>query len=228
MAPELVEMMPTCGRLFLEPFAGRGNVFFAAALSLDFERWQLNDFATYPFFEALKRTGGRIRVPVRTKEEFFKQKKAFQRGSDRAILLEPYLTFSGGGYKSGGFGGERSAGQKGYTQTLLDCAEILKKTKAKITKSHWKRLAWHRLGTDDFAFFDPPYFGADVRAYSNKFDHVAMVKLLRGAKFKWMLTEYKQGFYLESLGKPCREREVQLACDGDGKRRRVECVWKNY
>jgi site-specific DNA-adenine methylase len=36
LAPALVAMMPQNGRLYLEPFAGRGNVFFRAAQILKF------------------------------------------------------------------------------------------------------------------------------------------------------------------------------------------------
>ena len=227
MAPSLVEMMPQSGLNYVEPFAGRGNVFFAAS-QLDFQNWHVNDIETAPFFNALVKTKGNIKVPERTKEEFENQKKLFQNGDEKAILLEPYLTFSGGGYKKGGFGGKRSAGAAGYTKTLARCAEILISTKAKITSLDWKDMNLDRLGEDDFVFLDPPYLNADVRAYSNQFDHSAMISLLLKAKFKWMLTEYEQEIYLKAFGQPTYRRAVQLACDGRGNRTRVECVWTNY
>ncbi len=55
-----------------------------------------------------------------------------------------------------------------------------------------------------------------------------MVALLSEAKFKWMLTEYEQDFYLKAFGKPCYRKVVQLACDGRGTKSRTECVWRNY
>lgn len=229
LAPTLVEMMPSHGRLYMEPFVGRGNVFFAAALSLKFKKWHLNDISTSPFFKALIKTDGYINVPDRTKNEFKKQKLLFQKDDARAILLEPYLTFSGGGYAKAGFGGLRSANATGYTKTLIQCATILRSKKAKITNLDWKRLDLRRLTSDDFVFLDPPYYGADVRAYSNEFDHAGMIKMLLNAKFRWMLTEYEQEFYLKAFGEPCFRKEMQLACDGGrGKRRRTECVWTNY
>lgn len=226
LAPWLVGMMPSSGRTYVEPCVGRGNVFFAAS-SLNFKRWWLNDTITSSFFEALMKTGGCIDVPDRTQEEFNKQKLRFQEGDITAILLEPYLTFSGGGYKKAGFGGKRSAKAIGYSRTLRQCARILLSHTVKITKLDWKKLGLERLTSDDFVFFDPPYFGADVRAYSNRFDFVRMVDILSNAKFRWMLTEYEQDIYLKAFGKP-RKKQVQLACDGRGNRRRVECVWTNY
>ncbi len=158
LAPILVSMMPKGGRTYVEPFAGRGNVFFAAALALKFSVWRINDIATAPFFAALKERGGRIRVPRRTRGEFVRQKRLFEEGSPRARLLEPYLTFSGGGYRKGGFGGKRSASAAGYTKTLNLCSEILARTDPLITGDDWKSLGLKSLGDQDFVFLDPPYF----------------------------------------------------------------------
>jgi site-specific DNA-adenine methylase len=228
LAPVLVSMMPKVGRLYLEPFVGRGNVFFAAATSLDFQRWHINDISTAKFFKTLKRVGDKVKVPQRTREEYERRKALFKRGNAGSILLEPYLTFSGGGYAKGGFGGARSANAQGYTKTLRKGKELLDQTAAEITAQDWHDLDLDSLTADDFVFLDPPYFGADVRAYSNKFDFDGMVKALLKAKFKWMLTEYRQDFYVQAFGEPCWTKPVQLACDGRGNKTRVECVWKNF
>jgi site-specific DNA-adenine methylase len=228
MADSLVAMMPTQGRSYIEPCVGRGNVFFAAAAVLDFKHWRLNDTSTASFFEALLKTDGRIRVPPRTREVFDTQKRRFSGGHARAILLEPYLTFSGGGYIRGGFGGLRNPKSASYAATLQRCAVILKETGAEITALDWKKLDLDALSPDDFVFMDPPYLGADVRAYANDFDHAGMVEVLLNARFRWMLTEYTQPLYLKAFGQPRLRREVQLACDGIGRQRRVECVWTNY
>lgn len=233
LAPTLVSFMPDSGRAYVEPFAGRGNVFWAAASNLSFESWVVNDIATAPFFEALRARGSRVKVPLRTREEYQRQKERFQAGSPKAILLEPYLTFSGGGYSKGGFGGNRSAKAESYSLTLRRCNAILWKTGASITSLDWSELGIDKLGADDFVFLDPPYYGADVRAYSSAhFDYDGMVSTLCQAKCKWLLTEYNQPFYVKKLGKPFFEREVQLAVDRLGTRLgtrlRVECCWRNY
>ena len=226
LAPDLVKMMPRCGRIFLDVFTGRGNVFFAAAQVLRFKRWCLNDMFTFPFFEALLKTGGHIDVPERTKEEF--EKMRLLHDNPKAILLEPYLTYNGGGYKRAGFGGNRSASAGSYSQTLVRCAKILVSKRARILGLNWLE-AISGLGSDDFVFFDPPYYGADVRAYNSAcFDHATMVKVLLKAKFRWMLTEYEQEFYLKAFGRPCFKREMQLCCDGLGFRHRQEHVWRNF
>jgi site-specific DNA-adenine methylase len=229
LAKTLVSFMPTKGRTYVEPFAGRGNVFFAAALNCIFNRWVINDIATAPFFKALASFGDRVVVPNRSRSEFGRMKQQYERGDPVAVLLEPYLTFSGGGYTKGGFGGMRSAGREGYTRTLRTCSSIMRQTAATVSDLNWTALKLNVLGADDFVFLDPPYYGADVRAYSSRhFDYDGLVSTLAGMKSKWLLTEYKQPFYLKALGKPFFEREVQLACDRLGTRSRIECCWKNY
>jgi site-specific DNA-adenine methylase len=229
LAPSLVEKMPASGRIYLEPFAGRGNVFFSAAPVLQYEQWWLNDISTAPFFTALARIGDRVKIPPRTREEYKRQKRLFfSKRNMRSLLLEPYLTFSGGGYMRGGFGSQHGPTSKGYTQTLRACSKLLTDCRVKVTDLDWKQLQLEMLDNRDFVFFDPPYWGADVRAYSNNFDFETLVETLKNACFKWILTERAQNLYLKTFGKPFYMVPVQLACDGRGTRRSVECAWKNY
>src|ERR1035437_7415276 len=102
LAQTIVSFLPKRGRTYCEPFAGRGSVFFAAASRLQFKHWWLNDIATAPFFEAMLRIGDTVEVPPRVEEEYYRQWELSRRGDERAIILEPYLTFGGGGYGSGG------------------------------------------------------------------------------------------------------------------------------
>lgn len=230
LAKTIVAMLPSNGGIYVEPFAGRGNVFWTAATKLNYDRWWLNDIATAPFFEAIRDHGNTVRIPDRSREAYqhYRQSK-----SAKSLILEPYLTYGGGGYTRAGFGGKKSAGASGYQTTIRNCHSILSVTDPKITSVDWKDMELDSLEEDDVVFFDPPYYDADVRAYSSKgFDYEALVQLLANAKFKWILTEYYQTFYAKALGKPCREVGVQLAsasfATNGGKERRTECIWKNF
>jgi len=233
MAPALVGLMPREGRCYVEPFAGRGNVFWAtASTQLRFERWALKDIRTAPFFEAARDFGDTVEVPLRTPEEYRRQWEAFKEGDPKAILLEPYLTFGGGGYGIGcrGRGGPTV---EGYTHILRDCHRLLHSTNAAITGNDWTEIDWASLTNDDFVFIDPPYLGANVRPYGeNDIDHEKLVQVLRDAKFKWMLTEYPHELYYRELGQPFFIKDMQLNAVNfqvtGGKHRRLECVWKNY
>jgi site-specific DNA-adenine methylase len=234
MAPTLVSLMPQSGRRYVEPFAGRGNVFWAAAsVRLGFERWVLNDLHTGAFFEAIRTLGNTVEVPEKTQDEYRRQRKAFSSGDLIAILLEPYLTFAGGGYSLGGWGGRKSATAEHYTRTLRNCHRLMASTDVRVTSSDWKKLAWDELGPDDFVYLDPPYLASDVRPYgSANVIHEELVCFLKRAKFKWMLSEYPKDLYLREFGEPFFTENVQLKTanyhKNGGKERRLECLWKNY
>lgn len=217
----------------MEPFAGRGNVFWAAASSqLGFQQWALNDIRTAPFFETVRDIGDTVEVPEKSCVEYGRQREAFRRGDPKAILLEPYFTFSGDGYGRG-LQGKNGPTVAGYTRTLRVCHRLLHTTNAIITDCDWTELGWSSLTPDDFVFIDPPYLGGDVRSYKeNDLDHEDLVRLLKAAKFRWMLTEYAHELYFRELGQPFFIKDMQLNAPNfrvtRGKERRLECVWKNY
>jgi hypothetical protein len=155
-------------------------------------------------------------------------------------LLEPYLTFAGGGYGTGGPRGPNRGGRgrggvsaQTYRKTLFACHAILRSTKATIGSFDWRLLDWPSLGPDDFVYFDPPYLGCSTQAYRHDaVDHAELVAHLKAARYKWMLSEYPAELYLRELGPPVWSRDVQLLATNfhavGGKARRTECVWTNY
>jgi hypothetical protein len=234
LAPALISFMPPKGRMYLEPFAGRGNVFWAAASrNFDFQCWWLNDLRTGGFFEAVRSIGGTVEIPARSKEEYYRQWAAFKQGDLRAKLLEPFLSFGGGGFGCGGFGGKKSADALGYTRTMRDCHKLMVTKKVKVSSLDWAKLDWCSLRDDDFVFCDPPYLGADVRPYDESdINHERLVQVLKGAKFRWMLSGYSHELYARELGQPFYAEDVQLKTtnyhQNGGKERRIECLWRNY
>jgi site-specific DNA-adenine methylase len=88
LAKQIISFLPREGRTYLEPFAGRGNLFWAAVeQGLRYERWWLNDIATAPFFKSILSHGNTIKVPPRSRREFEKQREAFKSDDPTAILL---------------------------------------------------------------------------------------------------------------------------------------------
>jgi hypothetical protein len=104
LAQEIVALLPNHGRTYVEPFVGRGNLFWSAASSaLKNQNWWLNDISTIPFFHAIREIGDVVEVPEHNRDEYERQRAASKRGDTVAVLLEPLLTFGGGGYCSSGF-----------------------------------------------------------------------------------------------------------------------------
>ena len=53
LAKHIVGLLPPSGKRFIEPFAGRGNVYFRVAQHLDYEEFWINDHYMFRFFQAL-------------------------------------------------------------------------------------------------------------------------------------------------------------------------------
>jgi site-specific DNA-adenine methylase len=228
----IVSFMPTTCATYAEPFAGRGNVFWLAASTLPYSNWWVNDTRTAPFFQSLISIGSTLDVPAHTREEFERQKSASKQDDPAAILLEPYLTYNGGGYAAGYRQAEGSPTQARYERTVRQAHQILIRTKPQITADDWKVVVSH-LGENDFAYFDPPYIRAQVHSYRPcDINHLELVDELKSAKYRWILSEYPNDLYLDAFGPPFWTKDVQLCStnfrDDGGKERRVECLWRNY
>jgi hypothetical protein len=66
LARFIVSQLPKGGRTYVEPFVGRGNLFWAAiGAELKYDRWWLTDTATIPLFRAIKQAGHTLKVPIR-------------------------------------------------------------------------------------------------------------------------------------------------------------------
>jgi site-specific DNA-adenine methylase len=86
-AAEIIKHIPRSGGKFIDLFAGRGNVFFRAAVEkLDYREWILNDSLTRPFLQAIHEIGDQVKFPDRTSEEFKKQRDLAKAGDQRAML----------------------------------------------------------------------------------------------------------------------------------------------
>lgn len=234
LASWVVSAFPKSGGLYCEPFAGRGNVFFRAAQTLTFRRWSLNDITTAGFFRAMKATTERVACPLQSAATFEEHKGRAQAGDPLSLMLEPYLSFSGGGYRSGGPNvaaryPDKIVTPAGYSETLYRAGILLRRHAVAITSISWDLLPLDWLGPDDFVYFDPPYYNCSVRAYDANLDYDAFVRCLQGANFRWILSEYEAAPYAP-LGSPF-ERQPRRLLVSDQKRvksPRVECLWKNF
>jgi hypothetical protein len=65
LAPRIVSFLPRRGRIYLEPFAGRANIFWEAVhQGLKFDGWWSNDLQTHTFLEAHGLHKAQYQVPL--------------------------------------------------------------------------------------------------------------------------------------------------------------------
>jgi site-specific DNA-adenine methylase len=223
MAKLLVSMMPRSGRRYVEPFGGRGNVFWIAATELDFQEWHINDIRTAPWFAAIRAQGNDLIVPSNTRMEYLERWAAYKQGCPYATMLEPFLTYSGAGFGAGGYRSNEKggSGSSGFRQSIRMAHHIMQAVNPLVTDRDYKHVL-DGLGADDFVYLDPPYLDSRVTAYGPEdLDHTEMVSLLLTAKCRWMLSEYDQPIYRKAFGAPILK---QPATTRHGKSRQ-ECVW---
>ena len=157
-----------------------------------------------------------------------------------AYLLEPYSSYSGGGYGKAsmrGAQGRGGPGREGYGQSLLDAQRLLQTRNAKITALDYHAVL-DALRPGDFVFCDPPYVGANVRTYGWTLQqNIEFRDILLNDKLgcKWMLTEYPDPIYdplTKKFGKPKKYRRHKSQSNSHytgGKRLPAfERVWGNY
>lgn len=215
---------PQTGGTFCDVFAGRGNVFFAAASTLQYSNWWINDLRTIPFFSAMFMFGNTVEVVERTRDNYERLSAAPE--SVEAILNETRMTYSGGGWDAG-FGSDKNiVSPDTYRKRLIEGQRLLAQCGTRFTNWDYKRVL-QELGPDDFAFLDPPYRNASVHPYSaTDVNHEEMVGILLSAKFRWALSEYPDPLYIEAFGPPAWQQERSCAMSVNRRtERRMECLW---
>jgi site-specific DNA-adenine methylase len=237
IAEDLIELLPRNGRRCIDIFAGRGNFSWAVLTLIPtrFSSYHLNDIQTAPFFDAIITNAHKIKPPESLEESTrtylkckgIKKVKGYDALSANQKLLEPYLTFGGRGYCSGGPAKKINAAS--FQRSVLECQRLLTTHPVTITKLHWMNLLSDiKLNWKDFVYFDPPYFNGDVRAYKpwQLSEYKSFIEFLEQAPFRWMLSEYQEPMYVKAFGKPVYRKSIP--CGQNPKKRIEECVWINY
>lgn len=210
LAKYIRPFMPSQGGTYCEPFAGLAALYWKMALTSEYDQWRLNDLRTSPFFRALLTHGHKVEVPIRSHEEFLRQKAAFQLGDATAILLGPYFSFNGGFYNQGERQERGSVSASTYEARLRMAHAIVSFTQPTITAVDWKEVVAD-LGPCDFVYYDPPYADCRVGSYSaTDIKHEELVEELLRAPYRWLLSEYEHPIYAR-LGPPAGGKKSSCA-----------------
>lgn len=235
LAKRIAAMLPS-GKRFVEPFAGRGNVYFYVAAHGMYPSYWLNDDKTAPFLFTM-RIGHILSVPESGHESLVKYRARFRdkNGSplsrNHALLVEPYLCWNGGVY--GQSGGTRGGTRAGFQEKIRVASEILRGTETEITRLDYREVL-AQCGPGDVLYIDPPYMHGNVKAYDTKtIDYPGLVKTLTDAKFKWVLSEYEEPIYVDAFGEPAIRIPVKRGKGkpgggSKGTKDAVECFWTNF
>ena len=226
----LIEHFPKSGGFYVEPFVGKGNVFFASVQKLHFNAWMLADLDTQ-FLESLLLAELPQLPDTVTKSDFedLKTRKDFI-----SRILEPRITFGGKGYQagfSGNSGTHIGYSKSNYLKVCEAARTLLKNPNVFICSLPWDKLVpGMNLTSNDFVYLDPPYFGTSA-PYPN-IDHQALVTTLNGSQFKWALSGYDNNLYQEQL-KFANRFDIQRNSEIKASNKKqyspvTETLWTNY
>ncbi len=233
----LISMMPRSGGTYVEPFAGRGNVFWYAACCLKFKNWWLNDLWTARWFDVINTIDiSSIPIRISPKDSISWVKRAYKDrdADDLAVAMESITMFSGG-VASHGSSPQRISkySSEGFKQNLRNARRVIKKTNLTITAIDWNKMGLDVLSKSDFVYLDPPYVDNDADYAVDTVDHTELLTFLKSAHFSWLLSGYDSELYQSIIGPPYKTRSCRLSmCHGGSDRakqkKRTECVWRNY
>jgi hypothetical protein len=231
----IVSHFPRNGEVYIEPFAGRGNVFWLACQECKFEHWWINDLKMTPFIQALSDVEVR-KLPWRiTKADRDWLIEGRAKGDPIALVMEPLWAWAGGSM-SGQYTREWSGLNRGreglnlrvwlnYVQRIKNAKWLLAQYEPNITSLDYTEMPWDVWDETCFAYIDPPYFGANnVRSYEPLDDYGNLIYILSTTRCRWLLSEYDQPEYRKAFGAPISTK-VTRAGSAHQRPRRVECVF---
>lgn len=218
----LYPYFPEEGDRYIEPFVGRGNVFFPFYDRASYSQFVLNDLQTMPFFRAIK-TMDVEKLPSSVPSEEFDVWVSRALALDPvALAIEPFITYRSKGYAAGYKPGRyhRHRLVPIYTQAQ----RILRDPRVLLRQRDYAHLPWGDYTEDDFVYLDPPYYetgGVNL----GSINHEELLNILVDTKARWALSGYLSDLYLVWLGDPelklTRNLEMSEARGGTA----VECLW---
>jgi len=99
--------------------------------------------------------------------------KRYPRGFPPAPLLEGYLCYSGGRFTKQARRGRTGGGvtREGFEKKVRAARKLIERHNPSMTRLDYRKVL-KECGPNDVVFCDPPYIGADVRAYDDRMlDH---------------------------------------------------------
>ena len=232
----LVKRMPLRGGKYVEPFAGRGAVFWLAVHTLDFRKWYLNDPWTARWFEAVQRVDLRA-LPERLTEvltRFYLRRcldPMLRQEDDVAVAIEDRTMYSGGNPSPSNHWKIRPS-LAGLKRGIVRARAVLKSARPTISALEWDQCGLENLSGDDFVYLDPPYHTATVCYAYDTVVHADLLRYLVEAPHLWMISGYPSSLYRRYLGDPEAKRMhrmfMQQHTKGEVAIRRCECIWTNY
>ena len=222
----IVRWLPLSGSHYVEPFAGRGNVFWLMRTISQFSNYHINDIRTLDFYKALlEYKGEELMIPPAGTliSEWLPTVPPHV-----ARILEPQLCWAGGTFAT-----TKKACPVGNRDivNLRRTVETAKLLLEGVQLTELCAIDIIRRYTDDplaILYLDPPYLGATVSAYSDKdLDWDEFYRVLSGAKCRWIMSEYQHPSHDVAFGFPKVFYHTKVMAGGRSKPA-TEVLYSNF
>ena len=220
IAKWVVSHFPYHFERLIEPFAGRGNIFYRAYQELDFEQVLLNDLNTAPFLIALRDYEGDwsfVDDGVIDREVWLKWRDS--EPSPERALAESYVARFGSNYDMGPAkaGGDSKNGhsRRNTILRMSGAGSMLRAKKAQITQSDWHPfLTGLEITDQDVVYLDPPYDVPQNVHYAG-IDQDLFLEVAKSLPCPVFISGYTSPRYEEAL-KGWRRETITRASVGKG------------
>ena len=226
MLMQLMPWFPTMGDVYVEPYAGRGSVYFGVKANLSFSRHILNDFQTDRWFKALRK------MPEVSVEDCQLNKAEYLDlpSIKRWVLMPPYTWSSG--LDSSNSWREFEMNPHKWIDKIKQAGEMLQSGVKILSIDSIAVIKKYGKNPNNFLYIDPPYLGCNVGSYSVDPEHrKKLISTLKRCRSKWVLSEYLCDDLVEAFGPPCYTF-IDQSTPGSGEARKAryntECVWRNF
>jgi D12 class N6 adenine-specific DNA methyltransferase len=236
--------LPPSGSRFVDVFAGRGNVTWAAMMLLDYKSFWINDLQTIPFFNQL-RISHLYRVPEPGRQAFEKYReysrgkvlpdgRRFPKGFPPSMLMEAFLAYDGGTFENAGRKGG-GVTPMGFAKKMAAARGLLILHEPRITRWDYRKVL-RECTAGDVVYIDAPYLNSDVGAYDGlTIDYPGLVQALLVAPYRWVFSEYPNEMYqplTDKFGPPVEIRKQKAGRAGKKDLKHggivTECLWRNF
>ena len=235
MAPWIIDHFPHRIGKYVEPFAGRGNVYYRLCMSdRMFEKAYLNDIKTFKWLKALKEYDGNYDfLPESITKDIYDKFRSMKNCPERTIA-EAVLAYNGNFYGRGanityesanGYNAESSSVRYKNAHRLLQ--------KAILWKRDWKECVESlNLGPQDLLYCDPPYYKANYLIYP-QIEHGELLDRLKSMSCKVVLSSYLSTLYKTKLKTWNVDYKIRAATATrqsmkEPKERHVEVLYMNF